>query len=111
MTCKYPFDVAPTVSLFKLLKRFFTVTILVEQEDKPEEKSVMERAVITGTSVSFSTSESQSISLETNPTESRVDENGETVHVVVATSASQPEELPRDARSRFRRFFKQKRLY
>ena len=72
----------------------------------------MERAVITGTSVSFSTSESQSISLETNPTESRVDENGETVHVVVATSADrQPEELPRDARSRFRRFFKQKRLY
>lgn len=87
----------------------------VEQEEKPEEKSVMERAVITGTSVSFSTSESQSIgSLEQNPTESRVDENtGETVHVVVATSAAsqQEEQLPRDARSRFRRFFKQKRLY
>ena len=59
----------------------------------PSESSRPERAVITGTSVSFSTSESseESIEILQNPTKSELDENGQKVHVILPVTAEEPQ--------------------
>ena len=59
----------------------------------PSESSRPERAVVTGTSVSFSTSESseESIEILQNPTKSELDENGQKVHVILPVTAEEPQ--------------------
>ena len=67
--------------------------IQVPIQSPPSESSRPERAVITGTSVSFSTSESseESIEILQNPTKSELDENGQKVHVILPVTAEEPQ--------------------